>query len=137
MVKDNERRGLLKVLYFWGPAIAWMGMLFYLSSQPSLPQLEDPWWNTLFRKGGHFGVYALLAWLDLRALAADRQPGRRTYALAWVLAVLYAVIDELHQGLTPGRHPTLKDVVIDAAGATAGLFLAHRRESAREVPAPR
>lgn len=137
MVHNRERREFSRLLFLWGPAVAWMGVLFYLSSRPSLPQLEDPWWNTLFRKGGHFGAYALLAWLDLRALAAGRRVGRATYVTAWVLAVLYAVIDELHQGFTPGRHPTLMDVLIDAAGATAGLFLAHLLESPREAPPPR
>ncbi len=117
----------------WGPALAWMVLLFYLSSRPKLPQLEDPSWNTLFRKGGHMGVYAVLAILNLRALY--RRPSR--YRLAWLLTVAFAVTDELHQGLVPGRHATVMDVIIDAAGATLGLCLVRWWPALREALAPR
>jgi hypothetical protein len=44
--------------------------------------------------------------------------------VAWValgLAAGYAVLDELRQGLAPGRSPSALDVVINAAGAAVGV----------------
>lgn len=42
--------------------------------------------------------------------------------LAWLLAVLYAVSDEVHQSFTPGRHPSLLDIFFfDGGGAAIGL----------------
>jgi VanZ family protein len=42
--------------------------------------------------------------------------------LAWILAVLYAATDEIHQILTPGRHPSPLDVLLfDGGGAAIAL----------------
>ena len=42
--------------------------------------------------------------------------------LSWLLAVLYAATDEFHQSFTPGRHPSLVDILFfDGGGAAAGL----------------
>jgi VanZ family protein len=100
-------------------AAGWMALIFFLSSQSRLPSPPDPLADLIFKKGAHFTVYALLAVLFLRALP----PGRRVWAVAWALAVLYAASDEWHQSFVPGRHPQPTDVLIDAAGATAGLLL--------------
>jgi VanZ family protein len=49
--------------------------------------------------------------------------GRRPW-LAWLLAVLYAATDELHQSLVPGRHPSPVDVLLfDNVGALVGVWL--------------
>ncbi len=113
----------------WGPALLWMGGIFYLSSRSTLPGPSNPFWNTLLKKGGHAIVYALLALLYRRAL----QPATRSNGLAWLLAALYAITDEAHQHFVPGRHATLTDWLIDGAGAALGLFLAARRT---QVSAP-
>jgi VanZ family protein len=75
-----------------------------------------------------FGILALLLW---RALATTTRL-RRPWAWALVLAILYAVSDELHQGGVPGRYPSPVDVAIDAAGAliavaVVGSVLRRRR----------
>jgi VanZ family protein len=43
--------------------------------------------------------------------------------LALIVAVAYAVTDELHQALLPSRTGSILDVAIDAAGACIGLLL--------------
>lgn len=46
---------------------------------------------------------------------------------AWLLAVLYAVTDEIHQSFIPGRHPSPLDVIFfDATGAAVALWFADR-----------
>ncbi len=110
-------------LYAWGPMLLWMGLIFYLSSRPTLPTLPKPLWNTLMRKGGHFAVYGILAWFSLRALSWPECPTTRAAWFALVISVLYAASDELHQGFVPGRHPTFRDLLIDSAGAAAVILL--------------
>lgn len=103
----------------WLAVAGWMALIFFLSSQPKLPSPPDPLADLIFKKGAHFTVYAVLAVLFLRALL----PGRRVWAVAWTLTVLYAASDEWHQSFVPGRHPQPTDVLIDLAGATTGLLL--------------
>ena len=103
----------------WLAVIGWMALIFFLSSQPQLPSPPDPLADLIFKKGAHFTVYAVLAVLWLRVLP----PSRWTWALPWGFTVLYAASDEWHQSFVPGRHPQPTDVLIDAAGATAGLLL--------------
>ena len=76
----------------------------------------------MLRKLAHAAEYAVLAVLLLRALGS--------VAAAWLAAVAYAVTDEVHQRFVSGRVGAPRDVLIDAAGAAAGLLawrvLAHR-----------
>jgi hypothetical protein len=69
------------------------------------------------RKLGHLVEFGILAVLWRRALA----PWPRAVSGAFVLASLYAGVDELRQGLTPDRSPSVVDVAIDALGALLGL----------------
>lgn len=62
--------------------------------------------------------YGLLAGAYWYGLGFDRKKGW----LAWLLAVLYAVTDELHQFFTPGRHSSPVDVLLfDGGGAALSL----------------
>ncbi len=102
----------------WLPAVAWMALIFWFSSQPDLPRPPSDLLNLILRKGAHFGVYAVLALTYVHALG-----GWQHRRLAFVLAVLYAISDEFHQSFTPNRFPSAMDVLIDSAGALAGLWL--------------
>jgi VanZ family protein len=103
-----------RTLAAWLPVAAWAGVIFALSSIPSLSTGLGTW-DFVLRKGAHATEYAVLAVLLLRAL------GRELPAL--LAAVAYAATDELHQHFVRGRHASPVDVAIDAAGATLGLIL--------------
>lgn len=112
------------LIYYWLPLIAWMGGIFWFSSQPQPIDLPEPLLQTLIGKGGHMIGYAVLGLLWWRALAARQgQVDRRTLVLAFFLTVLYAISDEYHQTFVPGRGGSPKDVLIDATGAGLGLWL--------------
>lgn len=131
----GEKHAWIKV---WGPSVLWMGLIFLLSSRSTLPGPDDPFWNILLKKVGHFVVYGALAWLYARALHRGAPWTSKKVWLAWGMAVLYAVSDEVHQGFVPGRNPRVTDVLIDAAGAATLLLLARAvRESRRGESAPR
>jgi len=106
-------------LLAWLPALAWAALIFVSSAQPSISFVPDPWLDFLVRKSGHmgiFGILALLIWLAVRTTT-----GRRRWAWALGLAVLYAVTDEWHQGFASGREASARDVAFDAAGAVIAL----------------
>ena len=106
-----------RVLTHWLPVVLWAGVIFALSSIPSLGTGLGTW-DTILRKGAHVTEYAILAVLLVRAV------GREAPALA--LGVLYAASDELHQSFVRGRHASPVDVAIDLVGLLLGA-LAWRR----------
>jgi VanZ family protein len=106
-----------RALTVWLPVAVWAGVIFALSSIPSLSTGLGTW-DTILRKGAHATEYAVLGVLLLRALERPR--------LAFAAAVAYAATDELHQHFVYGRHGSPVDVGIDAAGALAGVLLLRR-----------
>lgn len=67
-------------------------------------------------------AYALLALSFWRGLGWQG----RCAGVAWLLAVIYAVTDEVHQSFVPGRQPAVADVLVfDALGAALGLLAAN------------
>jgi VanZ family protein len=114
----------------WAPVIAWAGLVFALSSQPDLRFVPNDLLDFVVRKVGHAGVFGILALLLWRAVSTTTSL-REPWAWALALTVLYAVTDELHQGVVSGRHASPVDVGVDALGAViavavAGLVRARR-----------
>lgn len=109
---------------YWLPALALMALIFLLSSQSGLRVSEDAAVDRPFRITGHLLAYAGLAGLLLFALCRGGRPRLGYALLAFGLALLYAAADELHQAFVPGRTGRAEDVLVDAAGAAAGLAVA-------------
>ncbi len=113
-------------------AAAWMSLIFYLSSIPGAQLGPDTLVVNTIKKLGHLFIFGVLAVLYLFALKGRKSlPETRIhiFALSFILVLLYAVTDEYHQSFTPGRHATVKDVVIDAAGAILCLGSLYRVKS--------
>jgi VanZ family protein len=96
-----------------------MLIIFSLSSIPSQTLPDFGSHDLLVKKFGHAAGYALLASSFRWGLGRYEL---KTIALAWLLAVVYAASDELHQAFVPGRMASLVDVGIDAGGAVIGLL---------------
>jgi len=114
----------------WVPVIVWAGVIFILSAQSDLRFVPDAGLDFFVRKVGHMGVFGILALLVWRALALTTG-WSRPWAWAFVITVVYAASDELHQGLVAGRYPSGVDVAIDAVGAlvaiaAVGLYRSYR-----------
>ncbi len=101
----------------WLPVLVWAGVIFALSSIPSLNSGLGTW-DFVLRKCAHMTEYAILAVLLVRATGS--------YAWAFALAVAYAATDEVHQLFVRGRHGSAVDVAIDAVGAVIGLAVVSR-----------
>jgi VanZ family protein len=98
----------------WLPVVAWAALIFGLSSIPDLGTGLGGW-DLVLRKIAHAAEYAVLGALVVRATGRS--------GLAFALGVLYAVSDEIHQSLVPGRLGSPLDVAIDAAGVAVGIVL--------------
>jgi VanZ family protein len=105
----------LRGLGLWLPPVLLMGLIFFLSAQPSLDSglgLVD----LIGRKLIHFTAYALLCFLWWRALTTVTSQ-RPAVVAALVVASAYAITDEYHQSLVEGRSGNPLDWGIDTAGA--------------------
>ena len=106
-------------LFLWAPVVAYMALIFWLSSLANPPQPPGPL-SILSDKWLHGMLYAGLSVLVVRALAG-RLLGAvsvRVAALAIAVSVLYGVTDEIHQYFVPPRQSDVLDVVADFLGAT-------------------
>jgi VanZ family protein len=134
-----RRTVLRRLLWYWLPALAWMGMIFVLSAQSDLPGPAEPWMDALVKKGGHAVGYGVLAWLYERALRG-RVRGPVALRVATVsLALAYALSDEYHQTFVPGRSGSLVDAGIDSTGICGAMLLSGwlERRRARRLPPQR
>jgi len=99
-------------------------MMLIIFSASSIPSSDLPQFGILdflIKKTSHALGYAVLGLCYLSALSAGQREGR--YGLALLLAMTYAVIDEIHQGFVPGRHPSPIDVGIDSSGVGLALII--------------
>ena len=81
----------------------------------------------LVRKGAHMSEYAVLGFLMSGAWGVWDRRNRHVIrrAVFGLLSVaLYAVSDEAHQIFVPGRSGQVTDILLDSAGAAAGVLLA-------------
>jgi VanZ family protein len=120
----------------WLPVLLWAVIIFCFStsifSAENTSRIIDPilrflmpWasaatialWHGLVRKAAHFTNYAILFWLLVSG------PLRTRPYAAFVLCIVYAMLDETHQIFVPGRTPTLYDVALDSTGALFSRFL--------------
>lgn len=106
----------------WLPLIAvvaWAALIYSLSSRSHVAVTDDPFWDLVTRKTAHLVAFAVLAFLAAASANALHMP--RPLVIGFAVAVIYAVLDEVHQGFVVGRTPLVTDVLIDAAGALLGV----------------
>ncbi|MFO7742272.1 MAG: VanZ family protein [Anaerolineae bacterium] len=113
------------LIWRWLPALAWMGLIFFVSAQPSLPS-APAWWDLILKKTMHAVAYAILTCLYLRALRGTWEDDRITRVAGVILAVAYAISDEVHQTFVPGRNGTWVDVLLDGVGILSVMLLDSR-----------
>jgi len=137
---------------FWLPLLIWLGVIFAGSTNvmsaehtsrfivPFLLWLKPGMspqaiWILLVvvRKCAHVAEYAILALLLWRAFysgTAFRAKMPLLFGTVLVLSAVFAASDEFHQRFVKSRTPSVRDVLLDVAGALLGLWIsasfAHR-----------
>ena len=129
---SEERRR--RLVWLWLPVLIWMAVIFYASSQPSLPTNSSGNLDFIIKKTAHVITYAILGVLGLRAwrgtlalTSAAKAPAGAGWLKSSIPTVLfgslYAASDELHQRLVPPRHGQINDVILDTAAVTLGVLV--------------
>jgi VanZ family protein len=133
-------------LISWALVVSWMALIFFLSAQHAeqsadlsggitelvnevvkqvAPDAEFHIDEISFfvRKNAHFFAYMLLSVLTLNAVSRSGGQGWLSVGVAFVITVLYAISDEVHQLFVPGRSGQVSDVLLDSTGALVGIAL--------------
>ena len=76
----------------------------------------------IVRKSAHFIGYMILGILA-SGLILQYENINKKYPLAFLICVIYAISDEIHQLFVPGRAGQVRDVLIDSAGSFLGIIL--------------
>lgn len=130
----------------WSLVLLWMGVIYSLSAQvatdsnalshgvtevvveavqtvvPSA-ELNVDTFNHLIRKNAHLFAYLILGMLVSHAFARNGLHGRENARHTLIICILYALSDEVHQMMVPGRGPAFMDVMIDSLGVCIGLMV--------------
>jgi VanZ family protein len=109
-----------ELVWFWGPVIVYLAIIFLLSSQSSVPVGPDVS-DKLLHGLAYFGLAIAVVRALCRGLPA--RVGLATAILAWTLTAGFGATDEVHQMFVPGRIAAIDDLVADAVGALAGVTL--------------
>lgn len=125
------------IIKSWLPVLLWAAIIFFFSANPDPYRYLPESWRTLIpiRTASssslaewigqimHFVEYAILAFLLMRALTMTFPPTTNISLLTIVLAMVFALSDEIHQIFVPGRAFQVVDLVIDLLGVLFGVFL--------------
>jgi VanZ family protein len=108
----------LKILSLWLPVAVYLGLIYYFSS---LSRLNFGWHTNNFPL--HVIEYCILSVLIIRALNSGlrEKVSIAVILLSFVLAIAYAITDEVHQSFVPNRTSSPLDVAADAIGALLGI----------------
>jgi VanZ family protein len=104
--------------------IVWIILILVVSSIPSLPTLKIQTHKSVIRLDYliHFCEYGLLAFLAYLTNADSYfKINLKKYLIITSGLILFAVLDELHQELIPGRTFNVKDILSNISGISAAL----------------
>ncbi len=125
------------------PMLVWMGVIFYLSAQPAEQSSElstgimhvflqfmenifvvdEGFFHHVIRKGAHLFAYFVLGILTMFAFEHRINRNTSRAVISFLIGMLYAVSDEVHQLFVPGRSGEIADVGIDSIGVLSGILI--------------
>lgn len=112
-------RGFKIIVGYWLPVIAWMGLIFFLSSQTKVSLTHKFIFDFIIFKTLHAVEYAILYFLLFRAFySINKKKLSLKYAFIFpiIIGFFYSITDELHQLYVPTRSGQLKDTGFDLLG---------------------
>lgn len=158
--RRGRKRKMMKRVVFLILSIVWMIGIFLFSAQPADESTETslyvgeavcsifvPGYRSMpedeqtalaeridhpVRKTAHATEYAVLAVFWYQALPGIRDRRKYRFRASLLICAAYAATDEFHQLFVPGRAGRVTDVLIDSAGAAAGLLIVFMIVKTRE-----
>ena len=115
-------------LYYWLPAIIWMIIIFCFSARPAVTASGIDWQDFIIKKSAHFIEYFILTWLlTYSFMKTTGYTFQKILIYSVLIAVLFAVSDEVHQLFVSGRTSTVRDVLIDSTGSLVGYYFLRKK----------
>jgi len=106
----------------------WSALIFFFSSISDIGKDIPSQWIKIISYFFHFGEYAVLAFLIIRAFGGmPRISRKKILPLALIFAIIYAVSDEYHQSFVPGRNASVIDILVDSLGILTTMTFFHRK----------
>lgn len=126
-----SKTGMLKLIIFLRPfarylLIAWILTIIILSSIPNIPTLKVHTARVEIRLDYlmHFCEYGVLTFIAFLSFAGSEfKINYKKYILITMGLILFAVLDELHQKLIPGRSYNIKDILSNITGILAAMVI--------------
>jgi VanZ family protein len=137
---------VVRTIVWWLITLAWAAQIFYLSTATFRASLSESLLagilasfhlslspdtlhivNSLLRKLAHLAQYSIFGLLLYRSLGGWNRWRPNLARWCVLAAAIYALTDEFHQTLVPGRGPSLIDCGIDTIGAALGMLLVYQR----------
>lgn len=105
------------------PAIIFAIIIFILSQIPNemLPPNVFDWQD----KALHFFVYFLFG-ITLIIATSTIENKKRAVGIIFLIGILYALLDEIHQIFVPGRVCDITDWISDSLGVAVSLLLINK-----------
>jgi VanZ family protein len=121
---------MLKLIIFLRPysrylLIAWTLTILIFSSLPNIPTLKIHTARAEIRLDYllHFCEYGFLTFISFLTYAGDEfRISYRKVILLTLSLILFAIADELHQKLIPGRSFNISDIISNVTGILAGTI---------------
>lgn len=131
----------------WVITLLLMTVIFVFSSRPGDLSIQDSAWlldrinildeeealdttnmQSMFlqrkiRKAAHIILFGSLAILIYASIYGYVGKAIKTGVISWLLTIIYAITDEIHQYFVPGRAAQIQDVIRDGKGAFFGCII--------------
>lgn len=106
--------------------LAYMAFIWYLSSKSSNSVVDLGLYDSMIKESLHLVEFAILYGLLVLALLTWGELSDKANKGAILLAVAYALLDELHQSFIPSRSASVFDLVKDMTGILVVWYVLRR-----------
>ena len=142
----HMKKNKITIILSWIAVFVWLGIIFYLSSQPATQSgklsmrittvvvdvvkevsprqnYDMVKYDHIVRKNAHFIAYLSLGLFAINAARRSKINMKIAAIITLIICVIYSMTDEFHQVFVAGRGASFKDVMIDSSGSIIGLTL--------------
>jgi VanZ family protein len=116
MIKLLEKHNILS----WLITIIIAAFIFYMSTINLKGPPGGYGWKTIVY---HFTVFLIFTFFLLISIIKGSFKNKKLIILAIIIAVLYAISDEVHQIFVPGRYFSIVDILTNFSGVFLASFI--------------